>query len=66
MARYLDALGLVGMPLAPLRVLLWLIHAQSEFRRAASDAAGTPPAGVIGRSLFLSLWELEVRDAAGR
>jgi hypothetical protein len=66
LARYLDALGLVGMPLAPLRVLLWLIHAQSEFRRAASDAAGTPPAGVIGRSLFLSLWELEVRDAAGR
>jgi hypothetical protein len=54
------------MPLAPLRVLLWLIHAQSEFRRAASDAAGTPPAGVIARSLFLSLWELEVRDAAGR
>jgi hypothetical protein len=66
LARYLDTLGLVGTPLAPLRVLLWLIHAQSEFRRAAADAAGPPPAGVLARSLFLSLWEQEVRDAAGR
>ena len=66
LARYLDALGLEGTPLAPLRVLLWLIHAPSEFRHAAADAGGPPPAGVLERSLFLGLWQQEVRDAAGR
>jgi hypothetical protein len=66
LARYLDALGLEETAMAPLRVLLWLIHAPSEFRHAAADAGGPPPAGVLERSLFLALWQQEVRDAAGR
>jgi hypothetical protein len=65
LARYVEAAGLTGIPLAPLRVLLWLIHAPSEFRHAAADAGGPPPADALARSLFLGLWQQEVRDAAG-
>jgi hypothetical protein len=64
LARYLEALGLVSTLLAPLRVLLWLIHAQSDFHHAASDAAGAPTADALRRSLFLALWTEEVRDLA--
>jgi len=61
LARYLDALGLDPASLAPLRVLVWLIHAQSDARRAAADAGAPPPAEALARSLFLALWTEEVR-----
>ena len=64
LARYLDALGLDPACLAPLRVLVWLIHAQSEFRHAAADAGGPPSADALGRSLSLALWVEEVRHVA--
>jgi hypothetical protein len=63
--RYLDALSVDPTQLAPLRVLLWLIHAESDFRHAAADAAGPPAHKVLARSLFLALWAEEVRQAAG-
>jgi hypothetical protein len=63
--RYLDALSVDPTQLAPLRVLLWLIHAESDFRHAAADAAGPPAHEVLARSLFLALWGEEVRQAAG-
>lgn len=66
LARYLDTLGLDQASLRPLRALVWLIHAQSEFRHAVADAGGPPPAGVLARSLFLALWQQEVRDLARR
>jgi hypothetical protein len=61
LTRYLDVLGLEREVLAPLRVLVWLIHAQSEFRHAAADAGGPPSSAALGRSLFLALWQQEVR-----
>lgn len=64
LARYLHALGLDLAHLGPLRVLLWLIHAQSDFRHAAADAGGPPPPDVLARSLFLALWSEEVRHVA--
>jgi hypothetical protein len=64
LARYLDTLGLDATQLGPLRVLLWLIHAQSEFRHAAADAGGPPPRDVLAQSLFLALWAEEVRHVA--
>jgi hypothetical protein len=64
LARYLDALGLDPACLAPLRVLVWLIHAQSEFRHAVADAGGPPSADALGRSLSLALWAEEVRHVA--
>jgi hypothetical protein len=66
LARYLEALGLDSAQLAPLRALVWLIHAQSDFRHAAADAGGPPPAEALARSLFLALWTEEVRHIAGR
>ncbi len=66
LARYFDALGLAPAQLGPLRALVWLIHAQSDARHAAADAGGAPPAELLSRSLFLALWEEEVRHIAGR
>ena len=66
LARYIDALGLDPVQLGPLRALVWLIHAESDFRHAAADAGGPPPAEVLARSLFRALWIEEVRHLAGR
>jgi hypothetical protein len=66
LGRYVAALGLDASQLAPLRALVWLIHAQSDARHAAADAGGAPPPSLLARSLFLGLWEEEVRHAAGR
>jgi hypothetical protein len=64
-ARYADALGLERGALGPLRVLLWMIHAPSDFRHAVADAGGLPPAPALAQSLFLALWAEEVRHTAG-
>jgi hypothetical protein len=61
LARYLDALGLGPVSLAPLRALVWIIHAESDFRHAVADAGGAPPVDELARSLFLALWTEEVR-----
>jgi hypothetical protein len=66
LARYLDVLGLDSAQLAPLRALVWLIHAPSDFRHAVADAGGPPPAEDLARSLFLALWTEEIRHIAGR
>jgi hypothetical protein len=62
--RYLDAAGLDPVSLEPLRVLLWLIHAQSEFRHAAADAGGPPTSNVLAQGFFLALWAEEVRQVS--
>jgi hypothetical protein len=66
LARYLEALGLDSARLTPLRALVWLIHAESDFRHVAADVAGPPPSEVLARSLFLALWTEEIRQVAGR
>ena len=66
LARYLETLGMGEDVLVPLRVLVWLIHAPSEFRHAAADAGGTPSAEALGRGLFLGLWGEELRDLSRR
>jgi Phosphotransferase enzyme family len=60
--RYARTIGLDQARLAPLRALVWLIHAYSDFRHAEADAAGPPAADALRRSLFLALWSAEVRD----
>jgi hypothetical protein len=64
LSRYCERLGLAQAQLRPLRVLVWLIHARSEFERFAADAGGRPEAGVLRRSLFLALWHEELRHVA--
>jgi hypothetical protein len=66
LARYFDRLGLATPQLRPLRVLVWLIHAKSEFDHFAADAGGSPDVAALRRSLFLALWQEELRHVAGR
>ena len=61
-ARYADGLGLSRAALRPLRVLLWMLHSRSEYLHFVADASGTPPPGTLRRSLFLVLWDEELRS----
>lgn len=65
LVRYLDALGLPPEQLGPLRVLVWLVHAPSDFHHAVADAGGTASRAALERSLFLALWAEEVRRIEG-
>jgi hypothetical protein len=47
-------------------VLVWLVHARSEFLHFAADAAGHPDAAALRRSLFLALWQEEMRHVTAR
>jgi hypothetical protein len=64
LARYAGALGLEARQLEPLRVLLWLLHAPSDFQHAAADAGGPPEESTLAKSLFLALWAEEVRHVS--
>lgn len=64
LTRYAGALGLAEEQLTPLHVLLWLLHAPSEFHHAAADAGGSPAASALADSLFVALWAEEVRRLA--
>jgi hypothetical protein len=59
--QYFRLTGVEPANLGPLRVLLWMIHAQSDFRHAEADAGGLPASSALARSFFLRLWEQEVR-----
>lgn len=58
--RYTQALGLDVSSTAALRVLVWMLHARSEYRRFVADAGGAPSPTVLRRSIFMALWEEEV------
>lgn len=60
LARYCDHLGIDAEMLAPLRLLVWLIHARSEHRRLVEDAGGPPERRQLDRSLFVNLWREEL------
>jgi hypothetical protein len=64
--HYFALTGVEPANLGPLRVLLWLIHAQSDFRHAEADAGGPPPSKVLARGFFLALWAEEVRHVSRR
>jgi len=59
---YLIQTGLSPALLRPLRLLTWLIHSRSEYQRLVADSAGKPVRDTLRRSLFLNLWETELRQ----
>lgn len=67
LARYARAVGLKPDALRPLRVLAWMLHARSEYRRMVADAGERPSDATLRAGLFLGLWEEELRlcDTAG-
>jgi hypothetical protein len=61
--RYAGQVGISCAALQPLRLLAWLIHARSEYRRLVADAGRQPDSAALASSLFRSLWEEEIRHA---
>ncbi len=58
--RYLDRTGIDPAVLPPLRLLTWMIHSRSEYRRLAAE--GDDP-DALRHNLFVSLWEEELAHA---
>lgn len=63
LARYAVRVGIRQESLSSLSVLVWLIHAPSDYRRFCADFGSRPSATVLRRSVHLSLWEEEIRRA---
>jgi Phosphotransferase enzyme family len=57
--RYARAMELDLDMLRPLRLLVWPIHARSEYQRMARRAGTPPSVATLRESLFLALWEEE-------
>lgn len=60
MAYYARQLRLDPNSLQRLRLLVWLIHARSEYQRLQAEAASPPAPHLLGQSLFMQLWQAEV------
>jgi hypothetical protein len=60
---YCERVGLDSELLGPLRLLCWMIHSHSEYGRLELDAAARPDPSALRKSLFLGLWEEELRRA---
>jgi hypothetical protein len=61
--RYIERLGLALDVLPPLRLLCWVVHSRSEYRRLEQDVEGVPSSDALLGSLFLALWHEELRGA---
>jgi hypothetical protein len=61
--RYCARVRLSPTALRPLRLLTWMLHAQSEYRAFTTDIAGSPPVELLRRSLFVQLWQAELESA---
>jgi hypothetical protein len=61
LARYAEEVGIDPAAMRPLRVLAWMLHARSEYSRLAADAGGRPKIEALRESIFLGLWEEELR-----
>jgi hypothetical protein len=60
LGRYTEGVGLDEGNFPALRLLVWIVHSCSEYRRLAADAAGRPTDSALRGSLFLQLWEAEL------
>ena len=65
LARYCAAVGLDPALIFPLSVFVWVLHSRSEYRRFVADSAGAPQPDTLRRSLFVRLWEAELRHGTG-
>jgi hypothetical protein len=61
MTHYVSRTGINPDALGPLRLFTWMLHSRSEYRHFVADVAGKPGREILRRSLFVSLWEEEVR-----
>ncbi|HET7043262.1 MAG TPA: phosphotransferase [Gaiellaceae bacterium] len=61
-ALYCDAIGIDPAVAQPLRVLCWLVHTHSDYRRIEAEGGGEP-AAMLGRSFFLARLREELARA---
>lgn len=61
--RYCERLRIPRAALGPLRLLVWLVHARSEYRRLVADAGGVPSRSALDGSLFVGLWREDLQRA---
>jgi hypothetical protein len=66
LARYASHVGLDSDALRPLGLLVWLIHSRSKYKHFAADVAGKPERETLRHSLFVSLWQEELRNDVRR
>lgn len=59
---YCNSLGLDPAALGPLRILTWLLHSRSEYRRLEADRGGRPDEAAMESSLFLTLIREELQS----
>jgi hypothetical protein len=64
--HYAKQLDLDPAIIGPLRLLAWMLHSRSEYQHFMADAGGRPEREMLQRSLFVGLWEEELRHATKR
>jgi len=58
--RYLTLTGFDPAALRPLRLLAWIIHSHSDYKRLTAEVGGQPGPDTLRGSVFVSLWEEEL------
>jgi hypothetical protein len=61
--RYCERLDLDSSVIRPLRLLCWIVHSRSDYRHLELETAAPPDQSALRSSLFLSLWQEELRRA---
>lgn len=61
LSRYASQTGIDPSVLRPLGLLVWVVHSRSEYRHYIADEGGKPKPETLRRSLFVQLWEEELR-----
>lgn len=62
--RYLERLGVSTQVVAALRLFAWMLHAHSDYVHMSADTGGSPGADMLRRSIFLRLYNAELRGDA--
>jgi hypothetical protein len=63
---YLERVAVPACALPPLRLLTWMIHSKSDYRHFCLDLGRAPDPAMLRRSVFLRLWNEEVRSSSPR
>jgi hypothetical protein len=61
LATYCRKLGLDSAVLRPLRLLTWLLHSRSEYRRLLADFGPVPGSETLRSAVCVQLWQEELR-----
>jgi hypothetical protein len=61
-SMYRNRIALDPAAFRPLRLLTWLVHARSEYRRLQADFGQTPRVEILREAVCVQLWEEELRD----